>query len=76
MFIRDSCKALDDIVCEFRDRPIEKSYPFLMTEATYFKVRSDHRITSRALLIAMGMTEEGITEIIGFRVCDLSLIHI
>ena len=68
--VSELCKALDDIVCEFRDRPIEKSYPFLMTDATYFKVRSDHRITSRALMIAMGMTEEGIKEIIGFRVCD------
>lgn len=68
--VSELCKALDDIVCEFRDRSIEKSYPFLMTDATYFKVRSDHRITSRALMIAMGMTEEGIKEIIGFKVYD------
>lgn len=68
--VSELCKALDDVVCEFRDRPIEKSYPFLMTDATYFKVRSDHRITSKALMIAVGMTEEGIKEVIGFGVYD------
>ena len=43
------CKALDEIVCGFRDRPIEKYYPFLITDATYFKVRSQHRVTSKSI---------------------------
>ncbi len=64
------CKALDEIVCGFRDRPIEKYYPFLITDATYFKVRSEHRVTSKAFMIAIGVTEQGIKEVIGFRVYD------
>ena len=64
------CKALDEIVCGFRDRPIEKYYPFLITHATYFKVRSQHRVTSKAFMIAIGITEEGIKEVVGFGVYD------
>ena len=64
------CKALDEIVCGFRDRPIEKYYPFLITDATYFKVRSQHRVTSKAFMIAIGITEEGIEEVVGFGVYD------
>ena len=64
------CKALDEIVCGFRDRPIEKYYPFLITDATYFKVRSQHRVTSKAFMIAIGITEEGIKEVVGFGVYD------
>lgn len=48
-------------------RPIEKYYPFLITDATYFKVRSQHRVTSKAFMIAIGITEEGIKEVVGFR---------
>ena len=64
------CKALDEIVCGFRGRPIEKYYPFLITDATYFKVRSQHRVTSKAFMIAIGITEEGIKEVVGFGVYD------
>ena len=63
-------QALDDVICAFRDRPIEKYYPFLITDATYFKVRSEHRITSRAFMVSMGITEEGMKEIVGFGVYD------
>ena len=68
--ISELCKALDDVICAFRDRPIEKYYPFLITDATYFKVRSEHRITSRAFMVSMGITEEGMKEIVGFGVYD------
>ena len=64
------CKALDEIVCGFRDRPIEKYYPFLITDATFYKVRSQHRVTSKAFMIAIGITEEGIKEVVGFGVYD------
>ena len=36
--------------------------------ATYFKVRENHRIISKALMIAYGTNEEGIREILGFGV--------
>ena len=38
-----------------------------MVDATYLKVRVDHRICPMALMIAMGMTGNGVKELIGFR---------
>lgn len=64
------CKELDAAICAFRDRPLERDYPFLITDATYFRVREDHRVRTKALLVAMGIREDGIKEIIGFHVCD------
>lgn len=68
--VSELCGELDGIVNGFRDRPLERYYPFLITDATYFRVREDHRVVSKALLVAMGIREDGIKEIIGFHVCD------
>ena len=38
-----------------------------MVDATYLKVRVDHRICPMTLMIAMGMTRDGVKELIGFR---------
>ena len=40
------CKDLDKSVEEFRKRPLSGSYPFITVDATYFKVREDHRVKS------------------------------
>lgn len=49
-----------------RKRPITGDYPFLTVEATYFKVRENNRVISKALMIAPGTNEEGRREIPGF----------
>lgn len=65
--VSQACKQLDAEVREFRSRPIEPGkYPFLMLDATYFKVRDDHRIRSMAFMIAVGITGEGVREVLGF----------
>lgn len=66
--VSELCKDLDCRVEEFRNRPLTKAYPFLTVDATYFKVRENHRIISKALLIAFGTDQEGHREIIGFGV--------
>jgi putative transposase len=38
-----------------------------MVDATHLKVRVDHRICPMALMIATGMTRDGVKELIGFR---------
>ena len=63
--VSELCKDLDCRVEEFRNRPLTKAYPFLTVDATYFKVRENHRIISKALLIAFGTDQEGHREIIG-----------
>jgi putative transposase len=64
------CKQLAPMVHAFRTRPLESHYPFLIVDALYLKVREDHRVQSRGLLIAVGVNEEGYREIIGFQVAN------
>ena len=63
--VSELCKELDAKVEEFRGRPLIKEYPFLTIDATYFKVRENHRIISKAFMIAFGTDETGHREILG-----------
>ena len=66
--VSDVCKDLDTAVKEFQTRPLEGDYPFLTMDATYFKVRENSRIISKAFMIAYGTNTEGHREILGFGV--------
>ena len=66
--VSDVCKDLDKAVKEFRSRPLEGDYPFLTVDATYFKVRENSRVISKAFMIAYGTNAEGHREILGFGV--------
>ena len=64
------CQELDPIVEGFRNRPLDRQYPFLVVDAIYMKAREDGRIKSKGFLIAIGINEEGNREILGFTVAD------
>lgn len=66
--VSDLCKDLSVAVKEFRNRPLTENYPFLTVDATYFKVRDNHRIVSKAFMIALATNDQGHREIIGFGV--------
>ncbi len=66
--VSELCKELDVKVEAFRTRPLTKDYPFLTIDATYFKARENHRIISKAFMIAFGTDDQGHREIIG---CDV-----
>ena len=68
--VSEVCKELDAIVNEFKNRQLNGIYPFLLVDATYLKARENHRITSKALMIAVAITDEGKREIVGFDVFD------
>ena len=68
--VSEACRELDAPVRAFVDRPIEKRYLFVMADATYLKVRENHRITSKALMIAIGLDCSGMKEVIGFSLED------
>ena len=65
-----ACAELDAAVEEFRTRPVTGEYLFVMADATYLKAREDHRVVSKALMIAIGLTAEGRKEVIGFGLAD------
>ena len=57
-------------VNEFKDRKLTLNYHFLTIDATYFKVRENHRTVSKAFMIAYGTSRYGHREIIGFNIYD------
>lgn len=68
--VSDLCMDLDKNVDVFKNRPIQNNYPFIIVDATYFKARENHRVVSKAMMIAMGINEKGNKEIIGFDIYD------
>lgn len=68
--VSEACSVLDSAVETFRHRRLENQYLFVMVDATYIKVREDHRVVAKALLVAMGLTAGGMKEIIGLSLED------
>ncbi len=59
------CEEIDERVNAFLQRPIEGEWPYIWVDATYVKVRQDHRITSVAVIIAVGVNSDGRREVPG-----------
>lgn len=66
--VSELCKELDQDVEAFRTRPLDGRYPFLTVDATYFKVRENHRVISKAMMIALASNDQGHREIVGMQV--------
>jgi len=65
------CKGIDDEVAVFRTRPLDHiAMPYVYLDATYIKARSNHRIVSRAVVVATAVTVEGNREVGGVDVGD------
>ncbi len=64
------CSILDEKVEEFLKRPIEAEIRYLIVDATYFKVRKDAQYKTRALLIIVGIREDGLREILGASIAE------
>lgn len=68
--VSEACKELDAAVEKFRNRPLEGDYLFVMADATYLKVRENHRVVAKALQVAVGLTSAGRKEVIGLALAD------
>jgi len=55
---------LDELVTEFKTSPLKSYYPYLYVDATYLKVFNGSRFVSKAVIIAIGVNEEGYREIL------------
>lgn len=66
--VSELCKELDASVNDFKSRPLEEHYPFVTLDATYFKVRENSKIISKAFMIAYGINSQGHREVLGFGV--------
>jgi putative transposase len=59
------CEEIDARVKAFHDRPLEGDWPYVWLDATYVKVRRNHRIVSVAVIVAVGVNAEGRREVLG-----------
>jgi putative transposase len=67
--VSELCEELDEEVERFRNRPLEGAYPYVWVDATYVKARQDGRVSSVAVVIAVGVKgETGEREILGLDV--------
>jgi transposase-like protein len=67
--VSELCEELDEEVERFRSRPLAGSYPYVWLDATYLKARQDGRVTSTAVVIAVGVKgDTGEREVLGLDV--------
>ena len=59
------CEEIDARVKAFLDRPLEGEWPYVWLDATYVKVRRNHRIVSVAVIVAVGVNADGRREALG-----------
>jgi transposase-like protein len=62
------CQELDGVVERFRSRRLEGPYPYIWLDATFVKVRHNHRVVSMAVVIATSVRTTGEREVLGFDV--------
>ena len=65
------CRALDEQVELFRQRPLEGAYPYLWLDAKVVKVRDHGRVVSKAVVVAYAVHESGVREVIGLDVGEV-----
>jgi putative transposase len=65
------CRALDEQVEQFRNRPLEGAYPYLWLDAKHVKVRDHGRVVSKALVVAYAVHETGLREVIGLDIGEV-----
>jgi transposase-like protein len=71
MTVSRVAQELDEKLATFRARRLDwTSWPYLMIDARYEKVRVDGRVVSQAVLVVVGFTAAGRREVLDWRVGD------
>lgn len=60
------CRELDEVVLGFKERPLDGAYPYVWLDATFPKVREGGRVRNMALVLAIGVRDNGEREVLGF----------
>ncbi|WP_099305920.1 IS256 family transposase [Bacillus sp. Marseille-P3800] len=68
-FVSSLTNQLDPLVQEWQNRELkETSFPYLMVDVLYIKVRENQRVLAKSCHIAIGITDKGTREILGFMI--------
>ena len=63
-------KRLDQELEQFAQRRLEESYPYVILDARYEKVREDGMVRSQAVLVALGINGEGRRCVLGVELAN------
>lgn len=63
-------KGLDKSLKKFAERRLSEPYPYLILDARYEKVRLDGVIQSQAVLLAIGINEDGRRQVLGVELAN------
>jgi transposase-like protein len=69
-YVSKVARELDEQVQLFLEKPIDSHIPYLFVDASYFKVRDGIQYVTKALLVVVGVREDGYREVLGARVAD------
>lgn len=68
--VSELTKRLDGEIEAWRNRPLEKEYAYLIADARYEHIRSGGCVTSKGVLIVVGIDKDGYREPLGVWVAD------
>jgi len=66
--VSKAAARLDEVLTQWRERPLTQAYVYLYLDARYEQVRVDGRVQDMAVLIAIGVREDGKREVLGVSV--------
>lgn len=69
-FISSLTSKLDEHVQSFLTRPLERHYPFILSDVLYIKVRENRRVVSKAFHIILGINDLGERELLNFSISE------
>jgi transposase-like protein len=64
-FVSRMVQDIEAEVLAFKSRPLEGEFPYVFVDARYEKVRREGRVTSMAVLVAVGVRMDGHREVLG-----------
>ena len=65
-------QELDEKLTEFRERRLDShTWPYLLVDAAYVKVRKRGRVVDQAVLVVAGINHDGRREILTWRIADV-----
>lgn len=66
-----ACVELDAQVKAWRERPLDGAYPYVWVDAKYLNVRDKERVVKKALVVAYGVNQEGLRQVLGVDLFDV-----
>ena len=69
-FVSSLTSQLDAMITDFLNRPLDKKYPFILSDVIYIKVRDKHRVVSKAFHVILGINEKGTRELLSFAIYE------